>query len=78
MKAICYNDPSLVLTGIKDSLRSHKLVFAAERSRINGTIETIDIWKEIIQILPFLGRCKFINNTLYVSLELCWSKYVEI
>ena len=43
MKAICYNDPSLVLTGIKDSLRSHKLVFAAERSRINGTIETIDI-----------------------------------
>ena len=50
MKAICYNDPSLVLTGIKDSLRSHKLVFAAERSRINGTIETIDIWKEIIHL----------------------------
>ena len=25
-KAICYNDPSLVLTGINESLRSHKLV----------------------------------------------------
>ena len=43
IKAICYNDPSLVLSGIKDSLRSHKLVFAAERSRLNQTIESIDI-----------------------------------
>ena len=43
IKAICYNDASLVLSGIKDSLRSHKLVFAAERSRLNRTIESIDI-----------------------------------
>ena len=42
-KAICFNDPSLVLTGIKESLKSHRLVFAAERSRVNQTIETIDI-----------------------------------
>ncbi len=43
IKAISLNDSSIVLTGIKDSLRSHKLVFAAERSRLNGTIETVDI-----------------------------------
>ena len=43
LKAIANQDPTLVLTGIKDSLRSHKLVFAAEKSRLNSTIETVDI-----------------------------------
>ena len=43
VKAIRNNDPSLIKTGIKDSLRSHKLVFAAEKSRLNGTIETVDL-----------------------------------
>jgi hypothetical protein len=43
LKAVAKNDPTLVSTGIKDSLRSHKLVFAAEKSRLNNTIETVDI-----------------------------------
>ena len=43
VKAIANNDPKLVRTGIKDSLRSHKLVFAAERSRKNNSIETVEI-----------------------------------
>ena len=43
LKAVANNDQSFVLTGIKDSLRSHKLVFAAERSRINNTIESINL-----------------------------------
>ena len=43
LKAVANQDPSLISSGIKDSLRSHKLVFAAEKSRINGTIESVDI-----------------------------------
>ena len=43
LRAVANQDPSLVLTGIKDSLRSHKLVFAAERSRLNNSIESVDI-----------------------------------
>ena len=43
VKAVSNNDPKLVRTGIKDSLRSHKLVFAAERSRKNNSIETVEI-----------------------------------
>ena len=43
LKAIANEDPSLVLTGINDSLRSHKLVFAAEKSRLNSTIESVEI-----------------------------------
>ena len=44
VKAVASNNPGLVFTGIKDSLRSHKLVFAAERSRVRSTIESVDIW----------------------------------
>ena len=40
-KAIAYNDPSLLLTNVAQSLQSHKVVFAAETSRLNKTIETI-------------------------------------
>ena len=43
VKAVASNNPGLVFTGIKDSLRSHKLVFAAERSRVRSTIESVDI-----------------------------------
>ena len=43
VKAVANNEPELVRSGIKDSLRSHKLVFVAERSRLNNTIEKIDI-----------------------------------
>ena len=50
LKAIANQDPTLVLTGIKDSLRSHKLVFAAEKSRLNSTIETVEIWIRKIEI----------------------------
>ena len=42
-KAVANNDKSLIKTGIMDSLRSHKLVFAAERSRLNDTIEYVTI-----------------------------------
>lgn len=43
LKAVANEDSSLISSGIKDSLRSHKLVFAAEKSRLNGTIEIVDI-----------------------------------
>ena len=42
-KAVASNDPSLISSGTIHSLRSHKLCFAAERSRINNSIETVDI-----------------------------------
>ncbi len=42
-KAVATGDREHIKTGVVDSLRSHKLVFAAERSRIKGTIESIGI-----------------------------------
>ena len=33
VKAVATDDPSLLLTGPTESLRSHRLVFAAERAR---------------------------------------------
>ena len=39
VKAVATGDPTFVgSTGVEGSLRSHKLVFAAERSRIQGKI----------------------------------------
>ncbi len=32
-----------IKTGAEDSVRSHKLVFAAERARRNNTIESVDL-----------------------------------
>ena len=49
------NEPELVRSGIKDSLRSHKLVFAAERSRLNNTIEKIDIWDISFMLLLIIN-----------------------
>lgn len=43
VKAVASNDHSKIVTGVKDALRSHKLVFAAERSRLNNTIERVHI-----------------------------------
>ena len=34
---------SLIASGIVDSLRSHKLVFAAERSRLDDCIKSVQI-----------------------------------
>ena len=36
MDAVRRGDPSLVSTGIQESLRTHTIVFAAERSRLTG------------------------------------------
>lgn len=38
VKAIAENDPSLILTGIDETLESHLMVFAAEKSRKEGII----------------------------------------
>jgi len=38
--AVAFNDQELILSGPKETLESHLLVFAAERSRHNGTVET--------------------------------------
>ena len=43
VKAVASGDASLIASGVKDSLRSHKLVFAAERSRRQNTIERVMI-----------------------------------
>lgn len=42
-KAVATGDRNHVKTGVADSLRSHKLVFAAERARIKNSIETVDV-----------------------------------
>lgn len=38
-KAIALNDPSLLSSNVMQSLASHKVVFAAEKSRLEKTIE---------------------------------------
>ena len=40
-KAIAHNDPSLLSSNVIQSLTSHKVVFAAEKSRLEKTVETI-------------------------------------
>ena len=40
-KAVASKDPSLIFSNLEESYKSHKLVFAAERSRLNGTIENV-------------------------------------
>eukprot|EP00922_Rhytidocystis_sp_ex-Travisia-forbesii_P052047 GHVS01077253.1.p1 GENE.GHVS01077253.1~~GHVS01077253.1.p1 ORF type:complete len:481 (+),score=73.92 GHVS01077253.1:300-1742(+) len=42
-RAVATNNPSLIPTDIRDSLRSHKIVFAAEKSRRCKTIEAVHI-----------------------------------
>ena len=44
VKAVATGDPTLVgSTGVEGSLRSHKLVFAAERSRIQGSVIKLEV-----------------------------------
>ena len=38
VQAVAENDPSLILTGIDETLESHLMVFAAEKSRREGTV----------------------------------------
>eukprot|EP00047_Mylnosiga_fluctuans_P014755 m.40907 g.40907 ORF g.40907 m.40907 type:complete len:410 (+) comp5640_c0_seq2:160-1389(+) len=42
VKAVAENDRSLLLTGGGETLRSHLLVFAAERARRSGTVVAVD------------------------------------
>ena len=42
VEAVASNDPSLILTGIDETLESHLMVFAAERSRREGVVCDID------------------------------------
>jgi predicted dehydrogenase len=42
VEAIAKNDPSLIITGIDETLESHLMVFAADKSRKEGIVCTID------------------------------------
>ena len=42
LKAITYNEPSFVSSNVTNSLRSHKLVFLAEKSRLDKSIERFE------------------------------------
>lgn len=39
--AVATNDPSLILSGVDDTLESHLMVFAAEKSRVTGTVQSL-------------------------------------
>ena len=41
IQAVAENDPSLILTGIDETLESHLMVFAAEKSRREGSVCTL-------------------------------------
>jgi hypothetical protein len=41
VSAIASGDASCIKSGPQDSLSSHLTVLAAERARINGTVETV-------------------------------------
>jgi len=43
VNAVAANDPSLITSGPDVSLESHLIVFAAERARLNGTVEDVKI-----------------------------------
>jgi len=43
LAAVANNDPSKVLTGPAESLETHLMVFAAERSRLEGRVVDIDL-----------------------------------
>ena len=42
VQAVAENDPSLILTGVDETLESHLMVFAAEKSRREGIVCTMD------------------------------------
>lgn len=39
--AVAHGDPNRILSGPDETLESHLMVFAAERARKNGTVETV-------------------------------------
>jgi predicted dehydrogenase len=41
VSAVAAGDPALIRSGARESLASHLSVFAAERARLNGTVETL-------------------------------------
>ena len=41
--AVAAGDPALIKSGPRESLASHLAVFAAERARLNGTVETVTV-----------------------------------
>ena len=41
VKAVAEQNPKYILSGTDETLESHLMVFAAERSRRNGTVETL-------------------------------------
>ncbi len=41
VRAVATNDPSLILSGTDDTLESHLMVFAAEKSRHTGTVQSL-------------------------------------
>jgi hypothetical protein len=45
VSAVAAGDPTLVTSGPDVSLESHLIVFAAERARLNGTVEEIVLEK---------------------------------
>ena len=42
VRAVAENNPAFVKTGCDESLESHLMVFAAEKSRRNGTVEVVE------------------------------------
>jgi hypothetical protein len=42
LRAVADDDPSAVLTGLDETLTSHRIVWAAERSRRSGETVTLD------------------------------------
>jgi len=49
--AVATGDPALIRSGPRESLASHLAVFAAERARLNGTVETIPPHPELRRAL---------------------------
>ena len=43
VEAIAKNDPSLIISGPEVSLESHLIAFAGERSRLNNSIEKVEV-----------------------------------
>ena len=39
--AVAHGDPNRILSGPDETLESYLMVFAAERARKNGTVETV-------------------------------------
>ncbi|MEV5508137.1 Gfo/Idh/MocA family protein [Streptomyces orinoci] len=45
VEAVATGDPASIRSGPRDSLAGHLAVLAAERARLNGTVETVPAWR---------------------------------